>query len=154
RGRVGEAAAAHPGTAEHDDVLERRQAQQALETQAWSEDMARELPRRLGQLLISEAAPGLEHRDAVALLGQAQRRDAAAKAGADDQPVRVESTIHAEPRLFSHAAQSRKRRGAGPVIAANSAVRRACIADDRRNAPTDRRRRARCADWWHADFSI
>ena len=45
---------------------------------------------RVGELVIGEAPAALEHADAVALLGQAQRRDAAAETRADYQPVVVE----------------------------------------------------------------
>ena len=44
------------------------------------------------KLLVGEAPAALQHADAVALLGQPQRRDAAAEARPDDQPVEVELT--------------------------------------------------------------
>ena len=43
-----------------------------------------------GEVLVAVATTGLEDADLVALLGEAQRRHAAAEAGADDQPVVVE----------------------------------------------------------------
>ena len=48
-----------------------------------------QVPGGLGELVVGEAATGLEHADAVALLGQPQRADAAAEPRADDQDVVV-----------------------------------------------------------------
>src|SRR5690606_37921104 len=49
-----------------------------------------QIPRRLGELLVGEPPARLDDADAVALLRQPQRRDAATEAGADDEDVVVE----------------------------------------------------------------
>ena len=53
-----------------------------------------------GSSCVGEAPAALEHADAVALLGQPQRGDAAAEARADDQPVVVEVLTHCQESLF------------------------------------------------------
>ena len=55
--------------------------------------------------LVLEPRAGLEHADPVALLGQPERGDRPAEAGADDEDVEVEllavaSTRHARPSFF------------------------------------------------------
>ena len=46
-----------------------------------------QVPGGLGEVLVGEAAAGLEHADAVALFGQPQRGDAAPETRTDDQDV-------------------------------------------------------------------
>ena len=48
------------------------------------------------ELVVGEAPARLLHAHRVALLGQPQRRDAAAEARADDDPVPVEVAVHAQ----------------------------------------------------------
>ena len=55
-----------------------------------TEQVLLQVPRRVRQVLVREPRAGLEHADAVALLGQPQRGDRAAEPGAHDQDVEVE----------------------------------------------------------------
>ena len=87
---VDDAAATHTRATGCEHILERRQAQDALQAEQRRPEEAAELPGRLGEVLVAVAAPAFEHGDAVALLGQAQRRDTATEAGSDHQPVEVE----------------------------------------------------------------
>ena len=77
---VAEAAAADAAAGHDEDVLEQRHAEDALEAEPRQPVVAAGVPGRLGEVLVAVAAAGLEHRDAVALLGEAQRADAAAEA--------------------------------------------------------------------------
>src|SRR5438270_10054283 len=57
--------------------------------------------------MIGEVSPALEHPDRVALLGESQRRHAAAETRADHQPVEIEVVlrcIHASEPLCSDIA--------------------------------------------------
>src|SRR5439155_18516655 len=101
---VAQRPAADPAAGGDEDVAEQGQPQDALEPELRHPVVARQLPRRLGEVLVAEAPPALEHADAVALLGQSQRADAAAEARAEDQPVVVVVGHHAStgiaiPRL-------------------------------------------------------
>ena len=60
------------------------------------------------------SAATLEYADAIAFLRQAQRRDAATKAGADDQPIEIEigvwrsgRSLHARGRAVITSAAER-----------------------------------------------
>ncbi len=57
-------------------------------------EVAAQVPGGARQLVVGEPAAALHHRDAVALLAQPQRGDAAAEARADDQPVVVVFLTH------------------------------------------------------------
>ena len=89
RARVAEAAAADAAAGDDRDVLEGGQAEDALQAEARAPEVALQIGRRARELVVGEAPAALEHADRVALLGQAQRRHAAAEAGADHQPVEV-----------------------------------------------------------------
>ena len=91
RVRVAEAAAAHAGAGEDRDVLEERQAEDAVQAQAGGEEVAPQVPGRARELVVGVASAGLHHRDAVALLRQAMGGDAAPESGADHEPVVVVS---------------------------------------------------------------
>jgi len=91
--RIHNAAAADGRSAGNEHVLEWRQLEYAAQTQERRPQEAIQVPGRSREVLVAKAAPCLEDRDAVAFLGQAQRRDAAAKAGADDQPVVILCTV-------------------------------------------------------------
>ena len=69
---------------------ERRRPQEVLDVR-----------RALGEVVVLEPPAGLEHADPVALLGQPQRGDRAAEAGADDQDVEVEASAAAVARSSS-----------------------------------------------------
>ena len=53
-----------------------------------------QVPGGLGEVLVGEAPTGLQHADAVALLGQPQRGDAAAETRTDDQDVVVRFHVY------------------------------------------------------------
>jgi hypothetical protein len=94
RVRVAEAAAADARAADHRHVLEDREAEDPAHPQPGREEVAAQVPRRARQLVVGEAAAALQHADAVALLGQPQRADAAAEAGPDDEPVEITLSDH------------------------------------------------------------
>ena len=89
RVRVAEAAAADARAADDRHVLEQRQAEDPVQAEARREEVAAQVPRGLRELVIGEPPAGLEDADAVALLGQPVRRDAAAEPGPHDDPVEV-----------------------------------------------------------------
>ena len=60
-----------------------------MQAQPRGEEVAAQVPGGLRELVVGEAPAGLEDRDAVALLGQPVRRDAAAETGPDDDPIEV-----------------------------------------------------------------
>src|SRR5262249_2258799 len=94
-----EAAAADAATRDDRDVLERGQAEDALHSQLRAPEVAPHIARVLRKLVVSEAPAALQHADRVALLRQPQRRDAAAEAGADNQPVVVLSPLRRGHRV-------------------------------------------------------
>ena len=94
---VAEAAAADAAAGDDRDVLEGRQPEDPLHAQPRVPEVALQVRRRARELVVGEAPPALEHADRVALLGQAQRRDAAAEARADHQPVEVEAVLTSRP---------------------------------------------------------
>ncbi len=94
RVRVDERAAAHADARERRDVPQERHLEEAAEADAGEPQPLREVPVGLREVLGGEARPLLEHEDALALLREAQRRDAPAEAGADDREVRVEIARH------------------------------------------------------------
>jgi hypothetical protein len=89
RVRVTERAAAHARAARHRDVLEDRQAEDALHPELRCPEVAPQVPRGTRQLVVGEPPAGLQHADPVALLGQAQRGHASAEARPNDDPVVV-----------------------------------------------------------------
>ena len=89
RVRVAERAAADAGAADDRHVLEGREAEDAAQPEPRRPEVAPQVPGGAREVVVAEAAAALEHADRVALLAQAQRGDAAAEAGADDQPVVV-----------------------------------------------------------------
>ncbi len=92
---VAKAAAAHAAAGDDGDVAEDRQAEDALHPQVWAPGVAAHVGGVLGELVVGKAPPALQHPDAVALLGEAQRGDAAAEARADHEPVVVVAAPHA-----------------------------------------------------------
>ena len=60
-----------------------------FKTQLRREDRPAQLREPLGEVVVLEAAPGLQNGDPITLLSQAQRRHAAAEAGSDNQVVVV-----------------------------------------------------------------
>jgi hypothetical protein len=89
RVRVAERAATDARAGDHRHVAERREPEDPAHPEPRRVEVAAQVPRRARQVVVAEAPPALEHRDPVALLAQPQRGDAAAEAGADDQPVVV-----------------------------------------------------------------
>ena len=100
RVRVAEAAPADAGAGDDEDVLEDRHPEDPAEPDLRHPVVAAEVPGGLREVLVAVAAPALEDRDPVALLGEAQRGHRSAEAGADHDPVVVE----ASPR-FVHRPQ-------------------------------------------------
>ncbi len=84
------AAAADRRAAGDEHVLERGQLEDPAQPEERRPQPASQLPGGCGVLLVPEAPALLQHADLVALLREPQRRDAAAEAGADHQPVVVE----------------------------------------------------------------
>src|SRR6185437_12324130 len=70
-------------------VLQQVDALDAVATKLRRPQELAQVPRRLGEVLVREAAAGFEHADPVTLFGQPQRGDAAAKTRTDDQDVVV-----------------------------------------------------------------
>ena len=65
-----------------------------------------DIPGGLRELVIREPPAAFEDPDRVALLAEAERRDAASEAGADHQPVVVEAVV-ATHALTATGAQAR-----------------------------------------------
>jgi hypothetical protein len=86
---VAEAAAADAAAGDDEDVLEERHAEDAAEAETRQPVVAARVPGRRREVLVAVAPAGLEDRDLVALLGEAERADAASEARADDDPVVV-----------------------------------------------------------------
>jgi len=103
-------AAADTGTRRDEDVLEDRQPRRAPQAEPGQPVEVADVPGRAREVFVAKAAARLEQCDAVALLGQAQRRDAAAEPGADDDPVEVEAG-----RCGVHAGFSRERGSPAPA---------------------------------------
>jgi hypothetical protein len=93
RVRVAQRPAAHAAAAHHREVLEDRQPEDPLHAELRHPEIPAHVPGGRRQLVVGEAPAALQKLDAVAALGQAQRRDAAPESGADDQPVDVVATI-------------------------------------------------------------
>src|SRR5690606_36892155 len=72
------------------DVLELVDALDAVAAELRHPEELAQVPRGLGEVGVLEPPTGLQDRDLVALLGQTQRRDAAAEPGPDDDDVVVE----------------------------------------------------------------
>ena len=92
--RVDQAATAHATSAEDHDVFERCDPQNALQTQLRRKDHPAQLREPLGEVVVLETTPGLQNGYPITLLGQAQRRYAAAEAGSDNQVVVVVCLAH------------------------------------------------------------
>jgi len=86
---VDERAAAHAGAREDERVAQQVDPLDAVAAQPRRPQVVAQVPGVLRELLVGEAAAGLEDEDLVALLREAQRRDAAAEAGSDDDDVVV-----------------------------------------------------------------
>ncbi len=113
RVRVAEAAAADAGAAEHGHVLEDRDAEEALHAEPRQPEVAAQIPVGSGEVAVREPSPALQHADAIALLAQTQRRDAAAEARPDDEPVVVVThlvLLHGEPPYTKMTPASRLNR--------------------------------------------
>ena len=91
--RVGvpERTATDAAAADHRDVLEGREPEDALEAQPRHPPVAARVPGVLGELVVGEPPTALQDADAVPFLAQPQRGDAAAEARADDRPVEVKA---------------------------------------------------------------
>ena len=100
RVREPQAAAADAASGHDEHVLERGHPEDAAQADPRHPVVAAELPGRLGEVLVLVAAPGLDHPDRVALLGQAQRRNRAPEARADHDPVVVHPR-HANGSAFA-----------------------------------------------------
>ncbi len=129
---VAEAAAADAAAGDDRHVSEDRQPEDALHPQVRVPGVAPQVGGGPRELVVGEAPPALQHADAVALLGQAQRRDAAAEARADHQPVVVEAASHSPASYWLPgqvglrvAGDGGGRRAAAPVLATIAAARRA-----------------------------
>src|SRR5271166_411989 len=92
--RVDQAATAHATSAEDHDVFERCHPQNALQTQLRRKDHPGQLGEPLGEVVVLETTPGLQNGYPITLLGQAQRRYAAAETGPDNQVVVVVCLTH------------------------------------------------------------
>ena len=97
RVRVDQRAAADPGAAQHHGVGQQVDALDAVEPEAGRVEEATHAPRGLGEVVVVEAAAGLEDADPVALLGEPERRDRPAEPGADDDDVVVHGLGHRAP---------------------------------------------------------
>jgi hypothetical protein len=98
--RIDQAAAADAGPGTDQDVLEQRNARDAAHAQRRRPEEAADVPRRGRKVGVGDTAAAFEHRHFVAFFGQAQRGDAAAEAGADHDPVVVESSVGRHNRAF------------------------------------------------------
>ena len=87
--RVAEAAAPDAAAGQDRDVLENRHPEDPAQPEPRRPEVAAAVPGRVRELVVLEPAPALEHRDAVALLGEAERGHAAAEPGPDHDPVVV-----------------------------------------------------------------
>ena len=90
RVRVDEASAADAAPVEDEDVAQDRELQDAVEALGRAPHRLSKVPVGLREVLGSPALAHLEDGDRVALLREAQRRDAAAEARSDDREVVVE----------------------------------------------------------------
>ena len=93
RAGVAEAAAADAAAGDDRHVLERSQPEDPLQPQLRAPEVALQVAGVLRELVVGEAPAALEHANGIALLREPQRRDAAAEAGADHQPVVVVSLL-------------------------------------------------------------
>ena len=96
RVRVAERAAADAGAGDHHDVAEQREPEDPAHPQPRGPEVAPQVPRRARHVVVGDPPAGLDQPDAVALLREPERRDAAAEARADDEPVVVEVLAHRE----------------------------------------------------------
>jgi hypothetical protein len=81
--------AADAGAGQNHHVAQQMDALDAVHAELGRPQELAQIPGGLGEILVGEAAAGLEHADAVALLGQPQRGDTAPKTRTDDQDVVV-----------------------------------------------------------------
>ena len=150
RVRVAERAAADSATRDDGDVPEDRQPEDPAQPELRRAEVAPQVPGRARHVGVGEAAPALDHADAVALLGQPQRGDAAAEARADDEPVVVEILTHCQqsiraagrstPPRASRASPRRRARARGSRARARPPSR----ARGGRTPRARARRRRRC----------
>ncbi len=90
RVRIAQAAAAHAAAGDDCDVLEGGHPEDAPHPQVGAPEVALQVGGGPWKLVVGEPTSALQHAHRVALLRQPQRRDAAAEARADDEPVEVE----------------------------------------------------------------
>ena len=112
--RVAEAAAADARPADDRHVLEERQAEDPAQADPRREEVAPHVPGRLRELVVGEAPAGLEHPDAVALLGQPQGADAATEPRSHDDPIEVVRAVrrrHERQRTLNMTGASQLTRG-------------------------------------------
>lgn len=86
---VDQRAAADAGAAHDEGVLEQGQPLDAETSESGRPEIFTQVPGILGEFVVGVATAGFQHADPVALLGEAQRRDAAAEPGTDHQHVVV-----------------------------------------------------------------
>ena len=137
RVRVRQRAAADTDPVEHGDVLEERHLEDPVHAHRGPPHPLLEVAIVFREVIFPEALALLEDEDAVALLGESQRRDAPAEAGADDDVVEVLGH-HIDSRSIGAGRQwsepmakpiiGADGRGAEPPIPATSAAWRASIS--------------------------
>src|SRR5262249_41032596 len=93
RAGIAQAAAAHAAARDDRDVLEVRQPEDPLHPQARGPEVALQVRGVLWELVVRRAPPALQDPDRGAPPRQARRRDAAAEARADHEPVEVEVVL-------------------------------------------------------------
>src|SRR5436190_18113111 len=114
--RVAEAAAADAIPRGDEDVLEDREAKDAPQPDARHPKVAAQVPGRLGEVLVAKSPPALQYADPVALLGEAERRNASPEPRADHEPVVV---VCVPPSAVLHCREHRaanRRTGGGALL--------------------------------------
>src|SRR5690606_9236151 len=114
---VDEAATAHAGAREDEHVAQAVDALDAVAAERGRPQERPQAPRRARELVVGEPAPGLEHRDAVALLGETERGHAPAEARPHDEHVDVGR------HGCARAARRGAGRGVGGVVGHGQTVR-------------------------------
>jgi hypothetical protein len=94
RVRVDERASADACTRQDDEVVEQRHPLNPAQAEPRHEQIAAEVPVRPGEVLRAEPASGLEHPDAISLLREAERGNAAAESAPDNEHIEV---VHLHP---------------------------------------------------------
>src|SRR5262249_47069546 len=96
---VAEAPASDAGSRDDEHVLEERHPEDASHPEARHPHVPAKVPRGPRKIAVAKALPTLEYPDPVALLGEPERRHAAAETRSDDQPV----VVVAAPQRAAHA---------------------------------------------------